>query len=186
MDKLFANPYTWTGSSNATGIMDRGSPIPPQWLENFKKAEELIYGSGRNASAANAANGASASASSSSSSSSSAAPSTPNTTLPPPPPLAAMPPAPPPPTFTTPPAGEQQRVAREARDRLAARLARADGDGDRAPLMPDDSDDDSPAGTQTTARRRFAEHFTHIGAESRAQTRTGPSAPQIRSQRLCI
>ena len=31
----------------------------------------------------------------------------------------------------------------------------------------------------------FRGAFSHIGAESGAQTRTGPSAPQIRSQRLC-
>ena len=36
------------------------------------------------------------------------------------------------------------------------------------------------------ARRAFAEHFfTHWGSEWGAQTRTGPSTPQIRAQRLC-
>ena len=40
-------------------------------------------------------------------------------------------------------------------------------------------------GVPTLARQRFRGALSHIGAESgAAQTRTGPSAPRIRSQRL--
>ena len=46
---------------------------------------------------------------------------------------------------------------------------------------------DAARAVYDTPVTRFAEHFSHIGgSEWGAQTLTGPSAPRIRSQRLCI